>query len=33
MLQILAETQDNLIATKAIGKLTEMDYGKLLPLL
>lgn len=33
MLQILAETKDNLIATKSTGKLTEMDYGKLLPLL
>lgn len=33
MLQILAETEDNLIATKANNKLTKMDYDKLLPLL
>ena len=33
MLQILGETTENLIATKATGKLTETDYNKLLPLL
>ncbi len=33
MLQLLDFTQKNIIATKATGKLTEMDYGKLLPVL
>ena len=33
MLQILAETHDNIIATRAAGKLTHYDYGKILPLL
>ena len=33
MLQILAETKDNIIATRAAGKLTHYDYGKFLPLL
>ncbi len=33
MLQILAETKDNIIATRAAGNLTHYDYGKFLPLL
>lgn len=33
MLQILAETQGNLICTKATEKLKRKDYEKLLPLL
>lgn len=33
MIQILAETQGNLICTKATEKLTRKDYDKLLPLL
>lgn len=33
MIQILEQTPDNIIATKATGKLTEADYNKLLPLL
>ncbi|WP_339750792.1 STAS/SEC14 domain-containing protein [Algoriphagus yeomjeoni] len=33
MLQILEQTENNIIATKASGKLTEVDYKKLLPLL
>lgn len=33
MLQILAETEDNIIATRANEKLTSTDYAKLLPLL
>ncbi|HET8839026.1 MAG TPA: STAS/SEC14 domain-containing protein [Flavobacteriaceae bacterium] len=33
MIQILEQTQGNIIATKATGKLTQTDYDKLLPLL
>lgn len=33
MLQILGQTQDNIIATKAMGKLTKSDYASLLPVL
>ena len=33
MLQILEQTEGNLIATRATGNLTEADYDKLLPLL
>lgn len=33
MLQILEITKDNLIATKAEGKLTEKDVGKVHPLI
>lgn len=33
MLQILEQTQDNIIATKATAKLTQRDYEKILPLL
>jgi hypothetical protein len=33
MLQILGQTEGNLIATRATGNLTEADYDKLLPLL
>lgn len=32
MLQILEQTEGNLVTTKATGKLTEADYNKLLPL-
>ncbi|MCE7056508.1 STAS/SEC14 domain-containing protein [Algoriphagus sp. AGSA1] len=32
MIQILEQTKGNIIATKATGKLTEVDYDKLLPL-
>ncbi|MCM4159288.1 STAS/SEC14 domain-containing protein [Antarcticibacterium flavum] len=31
MLQILEQTEGNLIATRATGNLTEADYDKLLP--
>lgn len=33
MLRILGQTQDNIIATKAIDKLTKSDYAMLLPVL
>ena len=33
MLQILGQTEGNLIATRATENLTEADYDKLLPLL
>ena len=33
MIQILEQTEGNIIATKATEKLTEADYSKLLPLL
>ena len=33
MIQILKEAEGNLITTRAIGKLVEQDYNKLLPLL
>jgi len=33
MLQILGQPQDNIIAPKAIGKLTKSDYAMLLPVL
>ena len=33
MIQILEQTQENIIATKATEKLTTKDYEKLLPLL
>ena len=33
MIQILGETENNLVATKAIEKLTKTDYNKILPVL
>ena len=33
MVKILEQTAGNLIATRATGKLTAADYGKLLPIL
>lgn len=33
MLQILEQTQGNVIATRALGKLTASDYAILLPVL
>lgn len=33
MLQILGQTEENVIATKAIKKLTKSDYSTLLPIL
>ena len=33
MLQVLAETENDLVAVKATQKLTQKDYDKLLPLL
>ena len=33
MLQILGQTEGNLLATRATGNLTEADFDKLLPLL
>ena len=33
MLQILEQSEGNVIATKATGKLTKTDYDKLLPVL
>ena len=33
MIQVLAETKENIIATRAYGKLTDADYKKLLPIM